>query len=229
MEGRISRRIVVLTLFLVAILWPQPDVCAQTVVDKTVATVSDGIRTELITYSDLKWQLALQPGVSLAQPRSEDLNVALTTVINQRIFALEAERIPRAAPTDLEVKAQINDILSRFTSAAEFEQRLRMVGFESVRDDNFQRLITERVAITKYIDFRFRSFVVNTPDEETRYYTQTYAPEFRRRYPGVEVPTLEQRRKDVDEQLTESKVLLNIETFLDDAKRRIEVVILKPV
>ena len=35
---------------------------AQTVVDKTVATVSDGVRTELITYSDLLWQLALQTG-----------------------------------------------------------------------------------------------------------------------------------------------------------------------
>ena len=34
---------------------------AQETVDKTVATVSDGVRTELITYSDLLWQLALQP------------------------------------------------------------------------------------------------------------------------------------------------------------------------
>ena len=45
---------------------------AQTVVDKTVATVSDGVRTELITFSDLRWQLSLQPNVSLASATSED-------------------------------------------------------------------------------------------------------------------------------------------------------------
>ena len=47
---------------------------AQMVVDKTVATVGDGIGVpELITYSDLLWQLALQPRVSLLPPTSEEL------------------------------------------------------------------------------------------------------------------------------------------------------------
>lgn len=202
---------------------------AQVVVDKTVATVSDGTRTELITYSDLKWQLALQPGISLSPFRSEDLNQALTTLINQRIFALEAERIPRAAPTEKEVEDQIKNILSAFPSAGEFERRIRSVGFDSIKDDNFEQLIAKRVAIEKYIDFRFRSFVVNTPEEETRFYTQTYLPDFRRRFPGVVTPTLEEKRQEIDRQLTESKVLTSIETFLDDAKRRVEVVVLKPV
>lgn len=202
---------------------------AQVVVDKTVATVSDGTRTELITYSDLKWQLALQPGISLSPFRSEDLNQALTTLINQRIFALEAERIPRAAPTEKEVEDQIKNILAAFPSAGEFERRIRSVGFDSIKDDNFEQLIAKRVAIEKYVDFRFRSFVVNTPEEETRFYTQTYLPDFRRRFPGVVTPTLEEKRQEIDRQLTESKVLTSIETFLDDAKRRVEVVVLKPV
>lgn len=202
---------------------------SQTVVDKTVATVSDGSRTELITYSDLKWQLALQPGVSLSPIRSEDLNIALTTVTNQRIFALEAERIPRSAPTDKEIQDEIKETLAAFPSTAEFERRLRMVGFESVKDDNFEQLIASRLAIKKYIDFRFRSFVVNSPEESARYYNETYVPDFRRRFPGVVTPTLEEKRQEIDRQLTESKVLANIEAFLDDAKRRIEVVVLKPV
>lgn len=201
----------------------------QTIVDKTVATVSDGTRTELITYSDLKWQLALQPGMELTPARSEDLNLALTTVINQRIFSLEAERIPRSAPTDKEIQDEIKETLAAFTSTAEFERRLRIVGFESVKDENFEQLIAKRVAIKKYIDFRFRSFVVNTAEEETQFYNQTYVPDFRRRFPGVVTPTLEEKRQEIDRQLTESKVLANIEAFLDDAKRRIDVVVLRPV
>ena len=202
---------------------------AQTVVDKTVATVSDGLRTELITYSDLKWQLALQPGIALSPLRSEDLNAALTTVTNQRIFALEAERIPRSAPTEKEIQDEIKETLAAFPSTVEFERRLRTVGFESVKDENFEILISKRVAIKKYIDFRFRSFVVNTPEEAERYYNQTFVPDFRRRFPGVVTPSLDEKRQEIDRLLTESKVFANIEAFLDDAKRRIEVVILKPV
>lgn len=202
---------------------------AQTVVDKTVATVSDGIRTELITYSDLRWQLALQPGVSLGSTRSEELTSALNFLVNQRIFALEAERIPRAAPTDEAVDGEIKHILTFFPSVAEFERRLRLVGFESVKDDNFEQLIAKRISIKNYIDFRFRSFVVNTPEEQAKYYNETFAPDFRRRYPGVLLPSLDEKRKEIDELLTESKVLTNIEAFLDDAKRRVQIVILKPV
>jgi hypothetical protein len=202
---------------------------AQNVVDKTVATVSDGIRTELITFSDLKWQLALQPGVPISPPRSEDLNLALTLLINQRIFALEAERIPRPAPTEKEVDAEIKRILTLFPSTSDLVRRLQTVGFESIKDDNFQRMIGKRVAIEKFIDFRFRSFIVNTGEEETRYYNTVYAPEFRNKYKGVVLPTLEEKRQEIDRLLTESKVLSNIEAFLDDSKRRVEIVILKPV
>ena len=47
---------------------------AQEVVDKTVALING---SELITYSDLIWQLALQPDTPLDDPRSADLQAAL--------------------------------------------------------------------------------------------------------------------------------------------------------
>jgi hypothetical protein len=173
--------------------------------------------------------LALQPGVPLSPPRSEDLNLALTGLIDFRIFALEAERIPRPAPSKEEIDAEIKRILKLFPTSAEFIRRLQVVGFESAQDDNFQRMMGKRVAIEKFIDFRFRSFIVNTSEEETRYYKDVFVPEFRREFTGHEVPSLEKARKKIDERLTEAKVLANIEAFLDDSKRRIEIVILKPV
>jgi hypothetical protein len=199
---------------------------AQVVVDKTVAALSDGVRTELITYSDLMWQLALQPNTPLAPPRSEDLNSALQTLINQRLFALEAERLPRLAPTQAEIQAKITETLRYFPSAAAFEERLRQVGFTSVKDDNFEKIIAQRVAIDNYIKFRFESFVVVTPDEEARYYRDQYLPEFRRRNPGRAVPELEERRREINETLISERVATRIETFLDEAKRRVEVEVL---
>jgi hypothetical protein len=202
---------------------------AQKTVDKSVATISDGVRTELITYSDLLWQLALQPGISLDRPFKDDLDRALQTLINQRLFSLEAERIPRAAPTEEEVNAEIKRTVSRFPSPAEFERRLKRVGFTSVTDDNFERIISERLAIEKYIDFRFRSFIVVTPADEEKYYKEVYAPNFRRKYPGVVVPALDDVRTVVHGSLVEDRVSEQIETFLDEAKRRVEIVILSDV
>src|SRR5688500_9288373 len=117
---------------------------AQEIVDRTVATVDDNVgQPELITYSDLLWQLALQPNVSITPPSSEDLNRALQLIINQRLIALEAERLPRAEPTDAEIDAKIRDVLANFPSTAEFEKRLRQVGFDSVKDDNFVRMMAQ--------------------------------------------------------------------------------------
>jgi parvulin-like peptidyl-prolyl isomerase len=202
---------------------------AQKVVDKIVATVNDGVKTELITYSDLRWQLALQPGPTLTPPSSEDLNRALQTLIDQRLFSLEAERIPRNDPTDEEIAQEIKETLAFFPSTAEFEKRLRLVGFISVKDDNFVRIMDQRVRIKKYLEFRFRSFTVITPEDEAKYYRETYAPEFRRRNPGVIVPSLEERRTQITQILTEEKVRTSIERFLDDAKRRAEIVVLSEV
>src|SRR5215203_2284725 len=202
---------------------------AQQVVDKTVATISDGGRTELITLSDLKWQLALQPNIQINPPSSEDLNRALQLLIDQRLFALEAERLPREAPQKAEINAKISEIVSYFPTPVEFERRLNLVGFKSVADPNFERLIAQRIAIEKYLDFRFRSFIVITAADEAQYYQNVYVPEFRRRNPGVIVPSLDSQRVDIVEALTEARVGQQIETFLDEAKRRAEIVILSPV
>jgi len=205
------------------------DVRAQQVVDKIVATVNDGVKTELITLSDLRWQLALQPGVSIAPASSEDLNRALQTLIDQRLFALEAERIPGKEPDDASIANEVKETLSFFPSTADFESRLRTVGFESVKDPNFERMMERRLRIKYYLEFRFRSFVVITPDDEKNYYRDRFTPDFRRRFPGVVLPAFEERRRQINETLTEEKVAANIESFLDEAKRRAEIVVLGEV
>ncbi len=199
---------------------------AQKVVDKTVATVTSGSRTELITYSDLVWQLALQPGIQIDPPRSEDLNRALQTVIDQRLFAIEAERLPRAAPTESEVTAEIGRLISHFASPAAFEVRLKQVGFDSVRDPAFEGLISKRLAIEKYIDFRFRNFVVVSADEELRYYRDVFVPDFRRRFPGLLMPTLDEKRREIHDLLVNEKIGAAIARFLEEAKRRTAVEVL---
>jgi hypothetical protein len=201
----------------------------QEMVDKTVAVVGDGVRSELITYSDLLWQLALQPNTPLDPPRSEDLNQALRLLIDQRLFALEAQRLPHVAPTEAEISQKINEILSYFPSPGAFEARLKTVGFDSIRDPGFERIIAQRVAIDKYVDFRFSAFVVITPEDEARYYRDVFVPNFRARNPGRIMPTLDEQRAEINRILTAQKISTGMESFLDEAKRRVQVEVLSEV
>src|SRR6185436_7703781 len=83
---------------------------AQQIADKMVATVNAGVKTDLIMYSDLLWQLALQPQKQLDNPKSEDLNGALRLLIDQHLILQEAEKIPTIVPTAQEITAARDDL-----------------------------------------------------------------------------------------------------------------------
>jgi hypothetical protein len=199
---------------------------AQEVVDKMIATVNGGARTDLITYSDLLWQLALQPNTSLASPTSEDLNRALRLVTDQRLILQEAEKLPTIAPTADEIRNARDQLVKVFPSAAEFQQRLLRVGLTSEKLDE---ILEQRVRIEKYLDFRFRNFVLISQKEIADYYQDVYVPRLRARSPGQIIPTLDEVRGEIDRTLTEAKIESDTDAFLDSARERAEIVILSPV
>jgi len=199
---------------------------AQEVVDKMVATVNAGVRTDLITYSDLLWQLALQPNTSIANPSSEDLNRALRLVIDQRLILQEAEKLPTLAPIADEIRNARDQLVKVFPSAAEFRQRLLRVGLTS---EKLEEILEQRVRIEKYLDFRFRNFVLISQKEIADYYQDVYVPRLRSRSPGQIIPTLEEARSEIDRTLTEAKIESDTDAFLDSARERAEIVMLSPV
>ena len=205
---------------------PVTPVMGQEVVDRMVATVNAGVRTDLVTYSDLVWQLALQPNTPLVSPTSQDLNRALRLVIDQRLILQEAEKLPTIAPTDEEIKAARDQLSKAFPSAAEFQQRLMLVGLTSEKLDE---ILAQRVRIEKYLDFRFRNFVLINQKEITDYYNDVYVPRLRSRSRGQIVPTLEEARSEIEITLTEAKIESDTDAFLDNARERAEIVMLSTV
>ena len=196
---------------------------AQVVVDKMVATING---SELITYTDLLWQLALQPDTPLENPRPEDLQRALSRLIDQRLIAQEGGRLPTIAPKEEDVRAAQNELIKRFPTPAAFHQRIARVGLTA---EQFYEIVRQRVEIERYLDFRFRSFVVVTEKEIADYYRDTYVPRLRRQAPGRVPPTLEEASKQIEQTLTEDKIESDTDAFLEDARARAEIVILNPV
>jgi len=198
----------------------------QQVVDKMVATVNAGVRTDLITYSDLMWQLALQPNTVLDNPTSQDLNRALRLLLDQRLILQEAEKIPTIVPTQKEVSDARDELARQFATQLEFQQRLLRVGMTS---EKLNEIIEQRLKMEKYLDFRFRNFVVISQQEIANYYRDVYVPRLRARSPGRIVPPLEQARDEIEATLKEAKTESEMFGFLDAARERAEIVILNAV
>lgn len=199
---------------------------AQQVIDKMVATVNAGVKTDLITYSDLMWQLALQPGTVLDNPTSAGLNHALRLLIDQRLILQEAEKLPTIMPTQKEVSDARDELARNFSSQVEFQQRLLRVGLTSEKLDE---IVEQRLKMEKYLDFRFRNFVVISQKEIADYYRDTYVARFQARFPGRIVPTLEQSRAEIERTLVEAKIESETDAFLDTARDRAEIVMLNAI
>jgi hypothetical protein len=213
-------------LALLVVVFVAMQCSAQQVVDKMVATVNAGVKTDLITYSDLLWQLALQPNTQLDNPTSADLNRALRLLIDQRLILQEAEKIPTIVPTQKEINDARDELARNFPSPLEFQQRLQRVGMTTEKLDE---IIEQRLKMEKYLDFRFRNFVVISQKEITDYYGQVYTPRFRARFPGRIVPSLEQVRTEIEQNLKEAKIESDTDAFLDTARERAEIVMLNAV
>jgi hypothetical protein len=189
-------------------------------VDRMVAVVNGG---GLITYSDLLWQLALEPDAPLDRPRLEDLRRVLADLIDQRLVLMEAEKMPQAHATEEEISGARNDLAKHFPSFEEFQRRLERVGLTS---EQLSEVIHDRLDAEKYITFRFRSFTVVTPQEVESFYTDVYVPRYRRVRPGSIVPELKTVYEDLQKRLVERKVRADIDSFLDEARSNAQITIL---
>lgn len=189
------------------------------VVDRMMATING----QLITYTDLLWQLALEPGTPLDRSRSEDLRRVMETVIDQQIIYHEAEKLPHIHADDREVEPALAELVRLFPSQAEFQRRVASVGLTS---GQLREIVRARVEIEKYINFRFRSFTVVTPQEVEGHYRDVYAPRLRRQSPGRIVPALKEVYKEIERTVIEDKVASDLAKFFDEARDSADVVII---
>lgn len=207
---------------------------AQTIADKTVASVTNGARStpDLITYSDLVWQLALEPNRAFAdKPGSPALNEALRKLEDQLLILQEARKLPLAETSDAQeefqktVKERRDELAQSFGSRARLEERMSRVGLTS---EQLDAILRDRVTIERYLDFRFRAFALVSPKEISDRYEKEYRSQ---RNSGRIVPTLEQVRDRIERELTEEKIAEEIDKFVDNLREGpgTEIVIINPV
>jgi hypothetical protein len=207
---------------------------AQTIPDKIVASVTNGSQAtpDTITYSDLVWQLALEPGrPSPTRPSSEELKQALDLLVQQTLVLQEAKKLPLAqtpeAQKDFDRKVQNrrDDVIRGFGSRALLEERMKLVGLTS---EQLDQILRDRQTMDSYVDFRFRAFAVVSIKEISDRYEKIYGPQRGR---GRIVKTLDEARDEIEHDLTEEKIQSEIDKFIDRLMDQpgTEIVTLNPV
>ncbi len=186
------------------------------VVDRMLATVNG----ELITESEICWELALDPDLQPLELSAENKRLMLERVIDQRILAQEAAKIPQNAPTDAQISDyRTRELIARFGTQEALLARTRAVGLDAAM---LREIISRRLVLLKYIDFRFRSFVLVQPDEVERHYREVALPRMRNR--GGLVRTLDEMRAEIGALLSEEKINGELDRFLDEARDQAQIV-----
>ena len=165
------------------------------------------------------------------RPSSQELNQALRTLENQLLILQEARKLPFAqtAEAQKEFETTVSDmqkeLLRSFGSRARLEERMSRVGLTSARLD---AILRDRAMIERYLDFRFRAFVLVSSQEISDRYESIYRPV---RNSGKVVPTLEQARDDIERRITNEKIAEEIGKFVDTLREQpgTEIVVLNPV
>ncbi len=194
-----------------------PSVCCQQIIDQILTLVND----DVITRIDLLWSIAIDPKApSPVGPVGSDLlRQKLDVMIDERLIAQEAARVPTSEITRDEIDKKRTELIKSFKSEAQFRERAGSVGLTPQKLDE---LIRQRILIDRFADFRFRSFVLVTEPEIKRYYDEILVP--RVRAVGQVPPAISDVRDRIVEVLKQEKINAETDRWLTSARQRADVV-----
>jgi len=189
------RRIVILLLFVMLYSGhPESIACAE-VIDKIAAVVNGRI----ITLSDIRLEHEIQQVLGDPQETNEEL---LKSMIDRALLEEEMSQFPSLDVSDDEVDERMKAISD-----------LRGVAPSAVRN-----AIVHKLQRRRYLEIRYRQFIVVSSEEIEKEYETVFVPEAIRR--GITVPDLKTIEENLRMILSEKKISQEVEESLRDLHAR---------
>ena len=190
---------------------------------QTIEQILTLVNNDPITRLDLLWSIAMDSqSPNPAGPISSDLLARkLDVMIDERLISQEAARIPSAEITRDEIDKKRAELIKGFPSEAQFRERVGSVG---LTPQKLEDILRQRILIDRFVDFRFRSFVLVTEQETKRYYDEVLVPKVRaggQVPPSLDAPKI---RENIEQILKQEKVDAEINRFLATSRQRADVV-----
>jgi len=192
-----QRRVILLVLAMCFLTRTGPGARAE-LIDK-IAAVVDG---NIITLSDIRLEREIQ--LVLGDPVETDENL-LKSMIDRALLEEEMAQFPSLDVDDGEVDDRVREISD-----------LRGVAPSAIRN-----AIVRKIQRRKYLELRYRQFIVVSSEEIEKEYETVFIPEAEKR--GVTVPELKAIEENLRMILFEKKLSQELEASLRDLRVRSNV------
>ena len=189
------------------------------IIDRIAVSVGN----QAITTSDLDREIRVTAFLNRTTPDLSPANrrAAADRMVEQRLILreLESSRYPTPAPSEID---PILDkfVKENFSSAEDYRHALEAAG---IADENLRDELLWQRRLLLFIDVRFRPAVQVSGQEIQDYFTRVVEPAAQAAHPGEPV-TLGEYRAQIEEKLSGEAVDRQMSTWLDNARKRSEVV-----
>lgn len=194
------------------------------IVDRIVAVVNN----QIITLSDVEEEAKFEEiGISGEDAASDhaagkEVQFEITQrLIDQALIRQQLEQFPGIEVSSEEVEKQLTQIREQFGSEEQWKRTLETQHIDPVA---LKSRVEWQLQVVKFIDYRFRQFVVVDPKEIEDYYNNHLISELAKR--GVTLrPALAEAEERIREILTEEKVDVEIENWLKSLRESASIAI----
>jgi peptidyl-prolyl cis-trans isomerase SurA len=193
------------------------------IIDRLMAVVN----RQIITLGDVEQELRMQEidpstgDLTGASPSSQRRNVTQEIVvqrlIEQTLIREQIQQFPGLEIDDEQVESQVSAIANKLGGAEKVSEL--KIDIAALKDR-----LRWQLQVMKFIDYRFRQFVVVDTKEIEAYYQGQFLPELQKRkaVPAPELAEVEERIRKI---LTEEKLNTQVDEWLASLRKdaRIEV------
>jgi len=198
MRSDMHRKIAFLLLSAIFSCGHLESIARAEVIDK-IAAVVDG---QIITFSDIRLEHQIQSVLGDPPETDEDL---LKSMIDRVLLEEEMAQFPSLDVSDDEV-----------------DERMKAISdLHGVAPSAVRNAIVRKLQRRRYLDLRYRQFIVVSSEEIEKEYETTFAPEAVKR--GIAVPDLKTIEENLRMILFEKKVSEEVEVSLRDLHLRSNV------
>jgi len=191
--------------------WPGICVYRTEVIDRLMAVVN----RQIITLGDVEQELRMQvvdptagdlAGVNSSQQQKMNQEVVVQRLIEQTLIREQIQQFPGLEIDDEQVESQVAAVEKNVGGAGKLAEMKIDIG--ALRDR-----LRWQLQVMKFIDYRFRQFVVVDTKEIEAYYQNQFLPELQKRnvLPAPELADVEERIRKI---VTEEKLNTQVDEWL---------------
>jgi SurA-like N-terminal domain len=210
---RTNYRLNVLLSGLFLMLLPVPTTPAE-IIDRLVAVVNQ----QTITFGDVQREMKsqeldqsiLDTGTNPSHQQKLTEEQATQRLIEQVLIYQQIQEFPGTEVSEKDVASQLAEIEKNAGGSEAWSRHLKNVGMSL---GEVRQRVQWQLQVMKFIDRRFREFVVVNPAEIESYYRDQFLPDLQKRGIG-EAPPLSEVEEKIRDILIEKKLNLQVEEWL---------------